>query len=214
MECGCGKVFCGSCAFLFISLPLVFDSEVLHGKVYDIDACKGEYPHRVGEYVCYKNNGICKIVDIVTREFAGMEPKTYYEMEMVFDNHTVLYVPVDSPALERGMRHVLSPQEIHSVIADSEQYQDLWIEDEKARTAKYEALLEEGDRGRILWLVKTLSLHKIEAEQNKKKLHAADTKILETAEKIIKEEFAFALGIEKEQVIPYILDQLQNRGTA
>lgn len=183
-------------------------------KGYDMNLDKEGYPHRIGECVCYKNSGICRITDIVTREFAGMEPRVYYEMEPVFDRHTLLYVPTDSTALEQSMRRVLAPQEIQGVIEASQQYQDLWIEDEKVRASEYETLLEEGDCSRILWLVKILSVHKREAEQNKKKLHAADTKILETAEKMIEEEFAFALGIEKDQVIPYILEQLQEKGTA
>ena len=51
-------------------------------------------------------------------------------------------------------------------------------------------------------------------EQNKKKMYAADAKVLASAEKIIKEEFAFTLGIDREQVIPYIIDQLRQSDTA
>ncbi len=173
-----------------------------------------EYPHKAGEYVSYKNNGICKIVDIVTKEFAGLNPKTYYEMQTVFDQGNVLYIPVDADNLVQEMRHVLSAEEIGDVIAKSEQYQDLWIDDGKARAAQYEEILEEGDRSRILWVIKTLSIHRKQAEENKKKMYAADAKILASAEKIITEEFAFALGIEREQVIPYIIDQLQDMGYA
>ena len=111
-----------------------------------MNACTNEYPHKTGEYVSYKNNGICKIVDIVTKEFAGMDSKTYYELQMVFDQGNVLYIPVDAENLVQEMRHVLSAQEIEDVIVQSEQYQDMWIDDGKARAAQYEEILAEGDR--------------------------------------------------------------------
>lgn len=170
---------------------------------------ENEYLFKTGDYVSYKKNGICRITDIVTREFAGMEPKIYYEMEVVFDSHTVLYVPVGSSA-EQSMRHVLTAQEIHDVILDSEQYQDAWIEDGKIRAVQYEAMLEEGNCSRILWIMKMLSFHRAQAEKNNKKVYAADARILAEAEKIITEEFAFVLKIEKEQVIPYIIDHLHS----
>ncbi len=179
-----------------------------------MNACTNEYPHKTGEYVSYKNNGICKIVDIVTKEFAGMDSKTYYELQMVFDQGNVLYIPVDAENLVQEMRHVLSAQEIEDVIVQSEQYQDMWIDDGKARAAQYEEILAEGDRSRILWIIKTLSAHRKQTEQNKKKMYAADAKVLASAEKIIKEEFAFTLGIDREQVIPYIIDQLRQSDTA
>lgn len=174
-----------------------------------MNSCENGYLFQAGEYVSYKKNGICKIADIVMREFAGMVPKPYYEMEMVFDNHTVIYVPVGSPA-EQSMRRVLTAEEVHAVILESEQYQDPWIEDGKARAAQYDAMLEEGTCSRILWIIKMLMFHRAQVERENKKIYAADVRILEAAEKIITEEFAFALKIEKEQVIPYIIDYLQN----
>ncbi len=174
-----------------------------------MNPCKNEYLFQAGEYVSYKKNGICKITDVVTKEFAGMDPKPYYEMEVVYDNHTVLYVPVGSPA-EQSMRRVLTAEEVHAVILESEQYQDPWIENGKARAAQFEAMLEEGTRSRILWIIKMLTFHRAQAERENKKVYAADVRILETAEKIITEEFSFALKIEKEQVIPYIIDHLQS----
>ncbi len=174
-----------------------------------MNSCENGYLFKAGEYVSYKKNGICKIADIVTREFVGMDPKPYYEMEVVFDNHTVLYVPVGSPA-EQSMRRVLTAEEVHAVILESEQYQDPWIEDGKARAAQFEAMLEEGTRSTILWIMKMLTFHRAQAERENKKVYAADVRILETAEKIITEEFSFALKIEKEQVVPYIIDHLQS----
>ena len=89
-----------------------------------MNTCTNEYPHKTGEYVSYKNNGICKIKDIVTKEFAGMDSKTYYELQMVFDRGNVLYIPVDAKNLVQEMRHVLSAQEIEDVITRSIQCQD------------------------------------------------------------------------------------------
>ena len=55
-----------------------------------------------------------------------------------------------------------------------------------------------------LKLFKQLSEHKAAIEKMRKKLYASDARILASAEKAVTEEFAFSLGIQRSEVLPYI----------
>lgn len=46
-------------------------------------------------------------------------------------------------------------------------------------------------------------------EQKKRSFYASDKRILTAAEKVITEEFDFVLGIEPEEVIPYMIQKLR-----
>ena len=165
--------------------------------------------HAVGEFVTYRQNGICRINKIVKQSFAGMGEKEYYELSPVYDAKTVIFVPLDSEPLKAGMRHILSRDEIDAIIAESDNEEQEWIKDAKERARAYGDILLGGDRAKILYVIKVLSLHKKELEENKKKLYAGDTKVLASAQKAITEEFSFVLGIKREEVIPYILEKLE-----
>jgi len=166
--------------------------------------------HKAGDFVSYKQNGICKIKGIFKGEFAFLGEKQYYELSPIYDPKTVIFVPLDSPELLSGMQHILSKDEIDSIIKESESKESLWIDDQKERAKAFQNILMGKDRAKILWIVKNLSLYKIKLEEEKKKLYASDARILEAAQKAITEEFAFVLGIKREEVVPYIIEKLNN----
>ena len=167
-----------------------------------------KYSHKVNEYVTYGQNGICQIIDIQKQKIKGIE-RTYYIMKSVYNN-TKIMVPVDSDMLVGNMRHILSEKEILDIIKKSEDSDNIWMQDTKLRSEQLEKMLHNGDRADILWIVKMLSMYKLQAEKEGKRFYASDERILYTAEKIITEEFAFALGIERNEVIPYITAHINN----
>ena len=137
-----------------------------------------------------------------------MGSREYYKLTPVYDEKTVIFVPKDSEALVGEMRHILSREEIDLIIGDSESRDYEWIDDAKSRAVAFSEIISGGDRGRILWIIKELSLYKQRVEAEKKKLYASDAKLLSSAEKVITEEFSFVLGIKREEVLPYILNKL------
>lgn len=155
--------------------------------------------HKAGDYVTYKENGICRIAE---------ETDEYYILQPVYGHNMTVYVPKKSQALVDLMCRVLTKDKIDEIIMDTENSQYQWIDDSKARSEYFNKLLRSGDKAAVLWLVKALSLHKIEVEKNKRNFYASDKRILSAAEKVITEEFAFVLGIEPEDVIPYIVNKL------
>lgn len=164
--------------------------------------------HSIGDFVTYKQNGICMISAIVKRDFAGMGEKEYYELRPVYDEKTVLFIPKDFGTLTDTMRHILTKDEIDKIIDETEMNDIVWVEDSKERAKIFEDIISKGDRRRILGIIKTLSLHKTELERKQKKMYASDGKILALAEKIITEEFSFVLKIDRSDVIDYINEKL------
>ena len=156
--------------------------------------------HKKGEYVTYKENGICKIVDV---------DKEYFYLEPVYNNNSNLrmLVPKKNEELVSKMKHVLSKDEIDSLIIESENLKYRWIDDSKKRNEFFTSLLRNGNRAEILWLVKVLSNHKAWVEKNKRSFYANDKKILDNAERIITEEFAYVLGMEPGEVLDYIAER-------
>ena len=164
--------------------------------------------HKVGDFIKYRQNGICEIKGIVKQNFAYMGEKEYFELSPVYDAKTVIFVPVDSEYLQNEMQHVLSSAEIDEIIGTSLNEEMLWISDNKERAHSYTEILTEGNSAKILSMIKTLLNKKRELLENNKKLSANDLKILSSAQKMITEEFAFVLGIEKDKVEEYIVNKL------
>ena len=165
----------------------------------------------VGDCVVYAGNGICRINDIRRERFGGMEERIYYVMNSVYDEKAKFYLPADICCSGEKLRPLLSREEINSVIDKTEGTGSRWIENDEERMAAFEDLLKSGSVADILWLLKVLSLHKEEMHGSGRKFRASDEKMLAAAERVITEEFAYVLGLNREGVIPYIIDYVTGR---
>ena len=65
-------------------------------------------------------------------------------------------------------------------------------------------MLRSGDRSELVRLVKTLHTHRLELQQCGRKFHLADERMLRDAERVLFEEFAYALSIPPESVGDYL----------
>ncbi|HHW25625.1 MAG TPA: hypothetical protein GXX22_09260 [Clostridiales bacterium] len=171
-----------------------------------MDRLSARPPHKIGDCVLYRNCGICKICDIAPLEF-GDGNTEYYVLRSVFDESSVAYVPVDSE-LAQQMRPLLTKSEVLEVIDNAPYAGTSWIEDSKLRAHAFSKLIDSGNRADILWIILTLTEYRAELASKRRKLYSSDEKLLATALHMIKEEFAFVLGIDREEVIPYIRNRL------
>ncbi|MDO5116218.1 MAG: CarD family transcriptional regulator [Synergistaceae bacterium] len=162
----------------------------------------------VGDYVIYGANGICRITDIRREKFSGLDERLYYVMNSVYDAGARFYLPYSSGNGEGRLRPLLSVDEIRSIIDETEDIEEDWIDNDDERVTAFEAILRGGNIAEILWLVKILHLHKIEMRERGRKFRACDERVLAQAERGVTEEFAFVLGLRKEEVIPYIVDYI------
>jgi len=160
---------------------------------------------QAGDHVIYKNNGVCRIEKIGPIDFGTAPRRDYYVLHPVAGDGT-FYVPVEN---EGGFRKIPSREEIDRLIQQTENSRLKWIENSKVRIAAFDRMLASEDREAILWIVKMLSQKKEEEQAKNKKLCSNEERILATAERIITDEFSYALELPKAEVIPYILKQIE-----
>ncbi|MBQ7968774.1 MAG: CarD family transcriptional regulator [Clostridia bacterium] len=161
------------------------------------------YKYAVDDLVTYRRVGICKITDITLQNFARQGKSEYYVLSSVYDQNTKVFVPVDSE-LENEIKPMLDSCEINKIIEQSRSVEDLWVDDCKARAAVFENIVNSGDKVKMLWLIKRVSEHKAQMEEARKKVKATDTRYLAICEGIIASDFAYSLGLAKNQVMDYI----------
>ena len=107
------------------------------------------------------------------------------------------------------MRAIISADEIYRLISELPDEDPVWIEDDNYRKARYQEIIDKGDRSSIMLIIKTLYRHKIEQENKGRRLHQADEYILRQAEKLLHNEFALVLDIKPEEVAPFIMEQIE-----
>ena len=162
------------------------------------------------EIVVYGTTGICQIIGIENKEFSAGETISYYVLKPIYTANTVFYVPVNNEQLVEKMHHVLTKQEIDTLLEEIRDDHIAWIDDDQARSAAYGAIIARGIRAELLVLIKCLYTHRIELRNSGKKFHAADEKLLVAAEKLVSEEFAYVLGIDIDQVPDYIAGKIES----
>lgn len=163
---------------------------------------------KVGDFVVYGNSGVCQITGTEGKIVAGRK-FTCYVLKPVYDNKSTIFVPCDNKALCDKMRKLLTKQEICNIINSVSKQECIWIENENERKNAYHEVISSGDRVALIKLIKTLYLHQNKQFEKGKKLHVADEKILNIAEKLLHDEFAFVLGIERGLVIDFIVSHME-----
>ena len=164
-----------------------------------------------GDYVIYGTNGICKIDDIQKMTFPmETEEHTYYILKPISNKSSILFVPSNRPELVSKMRYILTRDEIDNILSSPKEKEMQWIEDKNARASMFKNMMREGSPEKLLKLIKCLYERKSYLLENGKKLTITDDNVLTSAEKLVCEEFAFALGIDEDKVAEYIKNKIEN----
>ena len=160
----------------------------------------------IHEYVNYSTDGICRIEDIrpMTFDGAGGE-KEYYILKPVGQDRANIFVPADNPRLTGRMRPILSREEIDRLILSVKDRRLEWLPDRKERTEQFRQILAGRDERQLLLLISCLYLRSQESERG---ISAAEARLLKKAEDVIRQEFAFSLGISPEEIGRYIQARL------
>lgn len=159
-------------------------------------------------YVVYGSDGVCVIQDIAKRSFQNVE-REYYILVPVHKPAATIYVPVGNSKLESKMHKILSPEEIQKLIASMPEQDDIWIENEAQRKQTYQDILQKGDHRELISMIRTLYRHQEAKKLEGKKLHQADAHFLAAAQKMLHEEISVVMDIQLEEVVPFILQQLE-----
>ena len=163
---------------------------------------------QIHDIILYGSRGIYQISEVSERNFRGVS-KQYYVLNSIKQDGSVICVPVDSKSLQQKMRRILSSEEIYAIIKAMPYEDSIWIENESKRKEVYREIISRGDRLELIRMIKALYLHKKQQQSNGKKLHAADEQFFKEAERLLYDEFALVLNIRPDQVLPFIIEQVE-----
>ena len=166
---------------------------------------------RIGQVVSYGTTGICTIEDIRQEALSrsGVKKQEYYVLRPMAAPTCTTYVPVNSEKLTAKMRCIMDKVQIDAMIDGTGGESLMWIEDTRQRTEAYQQVISDGISAELLKLIACLYLEKKNRTQSGKKFPATDEKLLTSAERLVCEEFAYALQISEKEVSAYIASRIK-----
>lgn len=159
--------------------------------------------YNVGDMVMYGAFGICKVTAIEKRDFTG-EEQEYYILKHINSEKNIFYVPTGNEVALSKMHPICSKAEVDELISHMNSEGLIWIDNDIKRKEEYSRIIKDANKHEIIRLIKTLYLRRKELAESGKKLRSTDENYLNLAENMLFEEFAFALDIDRSEVIKYI----------
>lgn len=160
---------------------------------------------KINDYIMYGTVGVCKVIDITKEAIMNSSEIEYYVLNPIYSKYsknTIIKIPVDNKKI--SMRKILSKDEVNSLINDIPNKETLWIDDDKQRNDQFKSILKGGSCDDLITLIRSIYLDKKKRKLDGKKVCKGDEEIMQTAEKLLNEEFATILHIRPEEVKSYI----------
>lgn len=161
---------------------------------------------KINDHIIYNNMGVYRIVDIRKEKDINNIDTDYYILKPAYGNNLTIKTPVNSKKV--FMRKIIKRDDVISLIESLPEQKPMWIEDNKKRNELFKATLKKGEPRGWANLIRTLYLEKKEKSAVGKKLMKIDEDIMKVAEKNLYEEFAAALNITPEEVLPFIMNHV------
>lgn len=162
----------------------------------------------LNSYVIYGDNGVCLVADKRKEKFAGVI-REYYILKPQGNEGATLFVPADNEELLSKMRAILSKDQILNIIHSLPGQEIPFEENNKLRGEFYNEVFDRGDETELLLLIKSLYNHKRVRKEEGKKLWTIDENAMKRAEKLVYEEFGTVLGIPQEEVVDFIIAEVE-----
>ena len=159
--------------------------------------------YSIGDMVMYGSFGICKVTAIEKRDLTG-EEQEYYILKHINSEKNIFYVPTNNDKALSKMHRICSKAEVDELIFHMNSEGLIWIDNDIKRKEEYSRIIKDADKHEIIRLIKTLYLRRKELAESGKKLRSTDENYLSLAENMLFEEFAYALDIDKSEVVEYI----------
>lgn len=167
--------------------------------------------YQKGEYVRYACNGVCLVDDVRLDSLARKEaPREFYILKPVSNPASTIFVPTGSPALVSKMSRLPDREELDRLILSTKGAQLPWIEDRKARLARFQEIVKDCDLRDLICLALCIYQRKRDLTARGKKLGASDEGVLQRAEALIENQVGFVLQVSGDQVGPYIRQKLDS----
>ena len=156
---------------------------------------------KIGEFIIYGSNGVCKVDDICRMSLGG-EEKEYYCLLPVNDRSGKIFTPIDNQKVV--MRRILSAEEANELIDDIPDIEQMEIVDERKREADYKQALLTCDCRELIKIIKTMYYRKQDRLSRGMKSTVIDDRYLREAENNLYSELSLATGREKQEMEQFI----------
>lgn len=155
--------------------------------------------YQVGEFVMYRNAGMCEVKAIGTLRFSENREREYYTLQPVHGaGNTCVYVPVNTDAL----RAVITKEEACRYLEELSQLPVPALSAKMRKSAQLAAYYKEllGDGGILghLKLFKELCQKEQEVKGQRRKFGELDASYKNQVEQLLVDEFSYALGEDAE----------------
>ena len=158
---------------------------------------------QVDEIIVYGKQGVCKIVAKGKLDMSMIDKnKEYYTLVPCKEKKSVIYAPVENN--KTVMRHVLTPEEVNSLLKEIPTLKEIRVENERERESCYKEILGSCNCRELIRILKTLYLRKQSRIENGKKITAVDERYFYLAEEQLYGELSFVLGKTKDEILKEI----------
>lgn len=163
--------------------------------------------YHINDTVMYGADSVCVISEITERKI-GTEIHKYYILKPVYDSKSTIMVPLANENLVGKMKELLNGDELRLALerAQNAEFDD--IENDSVQKEAFHKAIDNSDLFALLCLTKTLYVRRKNQEEKGKRLHVADERMLKETEKVIFEEFAQVLDMEKSAAAEYVRGSL------
>ena len=162
---------------------------------------------KIGDHVHYGSHGVCQVCGREEKCFGGTG-EMYFTLRPTGSENILLYLPENAQPEKVKLRRLLSRQEILTLIRSAEEHPPEWIADNKVRREAFSKTLRSGDAGALICMLRDLYFHQ-KALPEGRQLPTSDQEMMTAARRQLHGEFAYGLGMEEREVLPFILDQAE-----
>ena len=161
---------------------------------------------KVGEYVVYGMNGVCRVENIGPMPISGVDSgRMYYTLLPLYTKGSTVFTPVDNTKVK--IRSVISKKKALELMDAMSDVEEIEVADDKKRELAYKEALKSCDCREWMRIINTVYKRKEERQAQGKKMSACDERYLKQAQDSLYGEFAISLKIEKNEVEEYMVQR-------
>lgn len=160
------------------------------------------------DIVVYGNTGVCRIEDICTPDFHGVDKAQLYYVLKPLYSEGVIYSPVDNKRV--FMRYVITRDEAEKLVEmiPSIQAEAYHNRSTQLLSEHYCEAINSHNCADLIELVMSIYEKKQTLVRQKRKLGQVDERFMRRARELLYGELATALDIEKDSVEDYICEKI------
>jgi CarD family transcriptional regulator len=164
--------------------------------------------YEIGEQIVYGCQGVYRVEEITHLDLDQSDKeRLYYVLVPVTAGTDKIYTPVDNRRI--NMRPVISKEEAEALIQEIPAIESLTVTSERNREQQYKEALRSCDFHSWISIIKTVYSRQEQRLAQGKKITALDERYLRTTENEAYSELSLALGVPKDQMVPFIRKQIE-----